>query len=158
MAEALEALYPGIKFGIGPALENGFYYDVSTRWPPDFERGFCENRAENHGIGQAGERLPAPGNRQGGGHRLFPKGDEYKLELLEELEDGKITFYHQGNFTDLCRGPHIPDTGKIKAVKLMKIGSVPTSRGDDQRNQLTRIYGITFPKQKELTEGAFCPH
>jgi threonyl-tRNA synthetase len=152
MAEALEALYPGIKFGIGPALENGFYYDVDPGGRQISSEDFAkieqkimelakqENAYQRQEIGKA-EAIAY----------FQEKGDEYKLELLNELEDGKITFYHQGNFTDLCRGPHIPDTGKIKAVKLMKIGGAYW-RGDDTRTQLTRIYGITFPKQKELTE------
>ncbi len=152
MAEALETLYPGIKFGIGPALENGFYYDVDPGGrqisSEDFKKiedkimelARLDNAYQRQEIGKA-EAIAF----------FKEKGDEYKLELLDELADGTITFYHQGNFTDLCRGPHIPDTGKIKAVKLLKIGGAYW-RGDDQRNQLTRIYGITFPKQKELTE------
>ncbi|MCB0675913.1 MAG: threonine--tRNA ligase [Saprospiraceae bacterium] len=152
MAEALEALYPGTKFGIGPPIENGFYYDIDTGdvqiSSDDFER--IENkmlelaREKNEYRRQEISKADAI--------RYFrEKGDEYKLELLEDLEDGRITFYEQGNFTDLCKGPHIPDTGRIKAAKLMALAGAYW-RGDENRKQLTRIYGITFPKQKELTE------
>ena len=152
MAEALEALYPGTKFGIGPPIENGFYYDIDTGdvqiSSDDFER--IENkmlelaREKNEYRRQEISKADAI--------RYFrEKGDEYKLELLEDLEDGRITFYEQGNFTDLCKGPHIPDTGRIKAAKLMALAGAYW-RGDEKRKQLTRIYGITFPKQKELTE------
>jgi threonyl-tRNA synthetase len=152
MAEALEALYPGIKFGIGPALENGFYYDVDPGGrqisSEDFKK--IEDKIMELARQENAYRRQEIGKEDAIAF-FKEKGDEYKLELLEELEDGKITFYHQGGFTDLCRGPHIPDTGKIKAVKLMKIGGAYW-RGDEKRNQLTRIYGITFPKQKELTD------
>ena len=152
MAEALEALYPGTKFGIGPPIENGFYYDIDTGdvqiSSDDFER--IENkmlelaREKNEYRRQEISKADAI--------RYFrEKGDEYKLELLEDLEDGRITFYEQGNFTDLCKGPHIPDTGRIKAAKLMALAGAYW-RGNENRKQLTRIYGITFPKQKELTE------
>ena len=152
MAEALEALYPGIKFGIGPPIENGFYYDVdpggrqiSIDDLPQIEQKMKElARQANPYIRKEVSKADAL--------RYFEeKGDEYKLELISELEDGSITFYQQGNFTDLCRGPHIPDTGRIKAVKLMAVAGAYW-RGDEKRQQLTRIYGITFPKQKELTE------
>ncbi len=152
MAEALEALYPGIKFGIGPALENGFYYDVDPGGRQISSEDFKKIEDKIMELARQGNEYRRQEIGKAEAIAFFKeKGDEYKLELLEELEDGKITFYHQGNFTDLCRGPHIPDTGKIKAVKLLKIGGAYW-RGDDQRNQLTRIYGITFQKQKELTE------
>lgn len=152
MAEALEALYPGIKFGIGPPIENGFYYDVdagdrqiSTDDLPRIEAKMKElARQKNAYI-----RREIP---KGEAVAYFEeKGDAYKLELLEELEDGTISFYQQGDFVDLCRGPHIPDTGKIKAIKLLNVAGAYW-RGDEKRQQLTRIYGITFPKQKELNQ------
>ncbi len=152
MAEALEALYPGIKFGIGPPIENGFYYDVdpggrqiSIDDLPQIEQKMKElAKQRNPYIRKEVSKADAL--------KYFEeKGDEYKQELISELEDGTITFYNQGNFTDLCRGPHIPDTGKIKAIKLMAVAGAYW-RGDEKRQQLTRIYGITFPKQKELTE------
>ncbi len=152
MAEALEALYPGVKFGIGPPIENGFYYDVdlgehslSVDELPAIETKMKElARQKNPYL-----RKEVPKEEAIAYFR--EKGDEYKLELLEELQDGEITFYTQGRFTDLCRGPHIPDTGKIKAVKLTAVAGAYW-RGDESRKQLTRIYGITFPKQKELDE------
>ena len=152
MAEALEALYPGIKFGIGPAVEGGFYYDVDPGdriiSADDFQK--IEDKmlelARNKSEYVRKEVAKADAIRY-----FREKGDEYKLELLEDLEDGQITFYEQGNFVDLCRGPHIPSTDRIKAVKLMKVGGAYW-RGDEKRKQLTRLYGITFPKQKELTE------
>lgn len=152
MAEALEALYPGIKLGIGPPIEAGFYYDVD---PGD--RVITQDdlpRIEAKMKELAGEKNEYKREEVSKSHAIRyykEKGDEYKLELLEDLEDGAITFYHQGNFTDLCRGPHIPNTGYIKAVKLLNIAGAYW-RGDEKRKQLTRIYGITFPKQKELTE------
>ena len=152
MAEALESLYPGMKFAIGPALENGFYYDVDpgdkTISTEDFkaiEDKMLElARAKSDYIRQEVAKDKAIAFFQ-------EKGDEYKLELLNELEDGTITFYTQGGFTDLCRGPHIPNTDKIKAVKLLKTGGAYW-RGDESRKQLTLFYGITFPKQKELSD------
>lgn len=152
LAEALEALYPGVKFGIGPAIEQGFYYDVdfgdrtiSVNDLPKIEKKMLELAREkntyNRSAVSKAEALDY----------FEKKGDEYKLELINDLEDGTITFYQQGNFTDLCRGPHIPQTGIIKAIKLTKVSGAYW-RGDENRKQLTRIYGITFPKQKELTE------
>ncbi len=152
MAEALEFHFPGIKLAIGPPVTNGFYYDI------DFE---------NHSISEKDlEKIEAKMKELAKQKLQFirkeiskkeaiayfeEKGDPYKLELLSELEDGTITFYTQGNFTDLCRGPHIPDTGFIKAVKLTAIAGAYW-RGDEKNKQLTRIYGITFPKQAELEE------
>lgn len=152
LAEALEELYPGIKFGIGPPIENGFYYDVD---PGDRILSSEDFKAiEDKMIElarQKNEYRREEISKEDALKYYREKGDEYKIELISELEDGTITFYHQGNFTDLCKGPHIPDTGKIKAVKLMKIGGAYW-RGDESRKQLTRIYGITFPKQKELKQ------
>lgn len=153
LAEALEAIYPGTKFGIGPAIENGFYYDIET------PEGVVISQTDFPKIEQKMQELA----KQKSEYQrkevskvdaiayFQEKGDEYKLELLEDLEDGQITFYTQGNFTDLCRGPHIPDTGKIKAIHLRNVAGAYW-RGDETRKQLTRIYGITFQKQKELKE------
>lgn len=152
LAEALEALYPGTKFGIGPAIEIGFYYDV------DFgDREFSsENfkQIEDKIIELArtkAEYVRKPVTKSDAIQYFTGKKDEYKLDLIKDLPDGSITFYTQGNFTDLCRGPHIPNTGFIKAVKLMNVAGAYW-RGDENRKQLTRIYGVTFPKQNELTE------
>ncbi|GAA4024495.1 threonine--tRNA ligase [Hymenobacter glaciei] len=153
MAEALEALYPGVKLAIGPAIENGFYYDVdlgegrsiSSEDFPEIEKKMLE-LAKNKSRYERKEVSKADAIAY-----FTDKQDPYKLELLENLEDGSITFYTQGGFTDLCRGPHIPDTGTIKAAKLMNVGGV-FWRGDANRQQLTRVYGITFPKAKDLTE------
>lgn len=152
LAEALEELYPGIKFGIGPPIENGFYYDVdagdraiSTEDLPKIEAKMKELASQKNEY-QRREISKADAIQY-----YIEKGDDYKLELLEDLQDGSITFYHQGHFTDLCRGPHIPNTGYIKAIKLLNVAGAYW-RGDENRKQLTRIYGITFPKQKELTE------
>lgn len=152
MAEALEAIYPGTKFGIGPAIDNGFYYDVDTGdkslTPDDLAA------IENKMLELAREKNVFTRKEVSKSDAIAffkEKDDEYKLELLEELEDGTITFYEQGKFTDLCRGPHIPHTGFIKAVKLTKLAGAYW-RGDENRKQMTRIYGVTFPKQKELKE------
>ncbi|MEO0731358.1 MAG: threonine--tRNA ligase [Bacteroidota bacterium] len=153
MAEALEALYPGIKFGYGPAGEDGFFYDVeppagqviSSDDFPKIEAKILELAREKN------DYVRQPMSKADAIAYFKEKGDEYKLELLEDLEDGTITFYTQGGFTDLCRGPHIPNTGIIKAVKLMKIGGA-FWRGNEENQQLTRISGISFPKAKELKE------
>ena len=152
MAEALEALYPGTKFGIGPAIETGFYYDV------DFgDREFSSDdfkQIEDKIIELAKNReeyIRKPISKADAIEYFTEKGDEYKLDLIKDLPDGSITFYTQGNFTDLCRGPHIPNTGFIKAVKLMNVAGAYW-RGDETRKQLTRIYAVTYPKQSELTE------
>lgn len=151
MAEALEAIYPGTKFGIGPAIDNGFYYDIdlgdrvlSTEDFKKIEDKMLELARQKNDF----ERKEV--SKADAIAFFEEKGDEYKLELLEGLNDGEITFYQQGAFVDLCRGPHIPNTEKIKAIKLMKVGGAYW-RGDEKRKQLTRVYGITFPKQKELT-------
>jgi len=151
-AEAVEALYPGTKFGIGPAIENGFYYDIDTGDTVLSTNDF--GKIEKKMIELAREknifnRIDV--SKDEAISHFTDKGDEYKLELLEGLKDGSITFYQQGKFIDLCRGPHIPSTSPIKAVKLLKVAGAYW-RGDEKRKQLTRIYGITFPKQKELTE------
>lgn len=152
MAEALEALYPGVKFGIGPPIDNGFYYDVDLGGKiltpeelPAIEEKILE-LARNKNDFKRREVSKAEAIEY-----FTAKGDPYKVELLNELEDGSITFYEQGNFVDLCRGPHIPNTEKVKAVKLMNLAGAYW-RGDEKRKMLTRIYGITFPQQKELKE------
>ncbi len=150
LAEALEALYPGIQLGIGPAIERGFYYDV------DFgEQGFDAThleKVEAKILALAQQKNPYRRTEisKKEATRFFQeKEDVYKLELLQELDDGQITFYQQGAFTDLCKGPHIPHTGFIKAVKLLNVAGAYW-RGNEKNKQLTRIYGITFPQQKEL--------
>ena len=152
MAEALQHFYPKAKFAIGPPIENGFYYDIdlgeeqiSDKDLPKVEAKMLELAREKNEF----VRTEIP--KQDALDYFRKKGDEYKLELIDDLEDGTITFYQQGGFTDLCRGPHIPNTGFIKAVKLTSIAGAYW-RGDESRKQLTRIYGITFPKQKDLKE------
>ncbi|MCB0522746.1 MAG: threonine--tRNA ligase [Lewinellaceae bacterium] len=152
MAEALEAIYPGIKFAIGPPVENGFYYDVDPGGQQLSSDDFEKIEHKMLELARQGNEYVRKEVSKADAIKYFTeKGDEYKLELIDELADGTITFYTQGNFTDLCRGPHIPDTGKIKAAKLMAIAGAYW-RGDEKRQQLTRIYGVTFPKQKDLTE------
>ncbi|MCF8224889.1 MAG: threonine--tRNA ligase [Bacteroidales bacterium] len=153
MAEAIEALYPGTKFGIGPSIENGFYYDVD---PGD---DVVITDADLPKIEKKMKELAARKSRytreeisKKNALSLFgKKGDEYKTELINDLEDGTISLYSHGNFTDLCRGPHLPDTSPIKAIKLLNVAGAYW-RGDEKRKQLTRIYGITFPKQSLLEE------
>ena len=152
LAEALEALYPGVKFGIGPPIDGGFYYDVDLgdhKLTADELEPIEKKMIELARTDSAYERR-AVGKQEALDH-FTEKGDEYKLELISELEDGTITFYRQGNFVDLCKGPHIPSTKPIKAVKLLNIAGAYW-RGDESRPQLTRIYGVTFPKLKLLTE------
>ena len=152
MAEAIEQLYTGVKFGIGPSIENGFYYDVD----------FGENVITEEDLAKIEKRMMELAHEKQAFERIdvskaealkhfTDKGDEYKQELISELEDGTITYYKTGTFTDLCRGPHIPDTSCIKAIKLLSIAGAYW-RGDEKRKQLTRIYGITFLKKKELDE------
>ncbi len=152
LAEALEALYPGTKFGIGPAIENGFYYDIDTG---DIQLSIDDlPKIEQKMIELARNKNPYLRKEVSKAEAIQyfeEKQDEYKLELIADLPDGEITFYEQGNFVDLCRGPHIPDTGKIKAIKLMKVAGAYW-RGDESRKMLTRIYGVSFPKAKELKE------
>lgn len=152
LAEALEALYPGTKFGIGPAIENGFYYDVDTGDRPltPADAGKIEQKMLELARTKSEYRRSAVPKAEAIAY-FKEKGDEYKLELLDGLEDGSITFYQQGNFTDLCKGPHLPSTEPIKAVKIMNFAGAYW-RGDEKRKQLTRVYAITFPKQKELDE------
>ena len=152
MAEALESLFPNIKFGIGPPIEAGFYYDIDsgdrTLSPDDLveiEKKMSELAKQNNNY----ERSAV--SKAEALEYFTKKNDEYKLELIRELEDGKISFYKQGNFVDLCKGPHIPNTGHIKAVKLLSLAGAYW-RGDETRKQLTRIYGISFPKAKELED------
>ena len=155
MAEALEVLYPGVRLGIGPAIEAGFYYDVdlsetdkgtlSADDLPEIEQKMIELARADSRF----ERRDVP-KAEAIAH-FEEKGDPYKLELLQDLEDGQITFYQQGQFVDLCRGPHIPSTKPIKAVKLLNLAGAYW-RGDESRPQLTRIYGVSFPKQKMLEE------
>lgn len=152
MAEALEDLYPGVKFGIGPPVDNGFYYDIDLGGqaisPDDFKK--IEDKMLE--LARKGNKYVREEVSKEKAIEFFrQKGDEYKLDLLQDLEDGKITFYTQGNFTDLCRGPHIPDTGFIKATKLTNIAGAYW-RGDENNKQLTRVYGITFPKKSLLDE------
>ena len=152
MAEALEAVFPGVKLGIGPAIEKGFYYDIDLgdrQITEDDLRKLEVKMAELAKNNSVYARKEI--SKQDAINYFTDKGDEYKLELIDGLKDGEITFYTQGNFTDLCRGPHIPNTGFIKAVKLTNIAGAYW-RGDEKRKMLTRIYGITFPNQKELEE------
>ncbi len=152
MAEALEALYPGTKFGIGPAIETGFYYDVDFGDHEFSSDDFKAIEAKIIELAKKKEVFVRESVSKADAIKYFTeKGDEYKLDLIDGLEDGKITFYAQGDFTDLCRGPHIPNTGFVKAVKLMNVAGAYW-RGDETKKQLTRIYGVTFPKASELTE------
>lgn len=152
MAEALEVLYPGIKLGIGPAIDKGFYYDVDagdyTFTPSDLPK--IEEKMKELARNKS-EYVRKDVSKAEAIKYFTDKGDEYKLELIDGLDDGSITFYTQGNFTDLCRGPHIPTTAPIKAVKMMSLAGAYW-RGDENRQQMTRIYGVSFPKQKDLTE------
>ena len=152
MAEALEELFPGVKLGIGPAINNGFYYDIDLG----------ENRSlSSDDFSKIEERMLSLAREKNNFERkeiskkdaidfFKNKGDEYKLELLKDLKDGEISFYSQGKFTDLCRGPHIDNTSRIKAIKLLNVAGAYW-RGDEKRKQMTRVYGISFQKQKELT-------
>ena len=152
LAEAIESLFPGTKFGIGPAIENGFYYDIdlgNQEFGSDDFKAIEDKMLELARL--KNEFLRSSISKADAVSYFTDKGDEYKLELIEGLADGSITFYNQGNFTDLCRGPHIPNTGFIKSVKLLSVAGAYW-RGDEKRKQLTRIYAITFPKAKELEE------
>src|SRR5579872_293965 len=152
MAEALETYFPGVKFGIGPPIETGFYYDIDLgdRTISDDDLKKIEDKMKELAkTNSVYKREDVPKDKAIAYFK--EKGDEYKLELLDGLADGSITFYTQGNFTDLCRGPHIPNTGFIKAVKLTSIAGAYW-RGNEKNKMLTRIYGVTFPAQKELDE------
>ncbi|MDQ3291024.1 MAG: threonine--tRNA ligase [Bacteroidota bacterium] len=152
LAEALEALYPGVQFGIGPAIENGFYYDIDLGDRQLSQDDFAAIEQKMLELARTKNPYLRKEISKADAIAYFTeKGDKYKLDLLQDLQDGTITFYTQGNFTDLCRGPHIPNTGFIKAVKLMNVAGAYW-RGDEKSKQLTRVYAITFPKQKELTE------
>ncbi|MFL5744814.1 MAG: threonine--tRNA ligase [Niastella sp.] len=152
MAEAVESLFPGVKFWVGPALEKGFYYDIDLGDTRLTEEDLTKLEKKMSELAKKNEEFV---------HKAMPKdeaiayftekGDEYKLDLLQNLKDGTISFYTQGDFTDLCRGPHIPHTGFIKAIKRTNIAGAYW-KGDEKNKQLTRIYGITFPNQKELDE------
>jgi threonyl-tRNA synthetase len=152
LAEAIEALHPGTKFGIGPAIENGFYYDIDSGDKP---LTFADLPAIEQKVlelaRQKSEYIRSEVSKADAIKYFTEKGDQYKLELIDGLQDGQITFYQQGNFTDLCKGPHIPSTETIKAVKILNLAGAYW-RGDEKRQQLTRVYAITFPKQKELDE------
>ncbi len=152
MAEALEAVFPGVRFGTGPAIENGFYYDVDLGDRSVSQEDFARLEAKMLELArQKNEFVRKPISKADAVDYFTEKGDEYKLELIDGLEDGRITLYTQGGFTDLCRGPHIPNTGFIKAAKITNIAGAYW-RNNQENKMLTRIYGITFPRQKELDE------
>jgi threonyl-tRNA synthetase len=154
-AEALEALHPGTKFGIGPAIENGFYYDVDLGGKALTEEDLRNIEIKMLELAKQSNSYTRTEVSKAEAHNYFTKkGDEYKLELINDLEDGSITFYSQGNFTDLCRGPHMPHTGFIKAAKILSVAGAYW-RGNENNKMLTRVYGITFPKAKELEEFLF---
>lgn len=152
MAEAVEAAFPGAKFWVGPAIEKGFYYDIDLGDRKISEEDLASLEKHMHQLAKQNNAFTRIEKSKADAVAYFEeKGDEYKLDLLQNLEDGSITFYQQGAFTDLCRGPHIPHTGFIKAIKLTSIAGAYW-KGDEKNKQLTRIYGITFPNQKELDE------
>ncbi len=151
-AEALEALYPGVKFGIGPPIENGFYYDVDLGDRTFGDDDLTAVEAKMKELAKKESAFVRTNvSKQEALEYFTKKDDPYKLELINDLADGTITFYQQGNFVDLCRGPHIPNTGPIKAIKLLNVAGAYW-RGNEKNKMLTRVYGITFPKQKELEE------
>ena len=152
LAEALQELYPGVKFGIGPAIENGFYYDIDPGENKLTSDDFAKIEAKMLELSKKNEQIVRADIAKADALKLFgDRGEEYKCELISELEDGHITTYTQGNFTDLCRGPHLPSTAPIKAVKITSLAGAYW-RGDEKRNQLVRVYGITFPKKSMLDE------
>ena len=152
LAEALQELYPGVKFGIGPAIENGFYYDIDPGENKITSDDFAKIEAKMTELARRDEQIVRADISKADALALFgDRGEEYKCELISELEDGSITTYTQGAFTDLCRGPHIPTTAPIKAVKITSLAGAYW-RGDEKRNQLVRVYGITFPKKSMLDE------
>ena len=152
MAEALQELYPGIKFGIGPAIENGFYYDVDPGEAVIKESDFPAIEAKMQELVAKKEEIKRQSITKADALKMFgDRGEEYKTELISELADGTITTYTQGAFTDLCRGPHLPNTSYLKAVKILSVAGAYW-RGDEKRKQLVRLYGITFPKKKMLDE------
>jgi threonyl-tRNA synthetase len=152
MAEAVEQIFPGVKFWVGPALEKGFYYDMDLGDRKLTEEDLAVLEKKMAELARQNNSYIRKEISKADAIKYFAdKGDEYKLDLLSNLPDGEITFYTQGNFTDLCRGPHIPATGAIKAIKLMSIAGAYW-KGDEKNKQLTRLYGVTFPAQKELDE------
>lgn len=152
MAEAVETLFPGVKFWVGPPVENGFYYDMDLGDRKMSEEDLVALEKKMNELAKTNSSYLRKEIPKAEAVAYFTeKGDEYKLDLLQNLNDGEITFYTQGNFTDLCRGPHIPHTGFIKAIKLMSIAGAYW-KGDEKNKQLTRVYGVTFPAQKQLDE------
>ena len=152
LAEALQELYPGVKFGIGPAIENGFYYDIDPGEHKITSDDFDKIEKKMAELVAKKEAIVRQDISKEDALKMFgDRGEEYKCELISELEDGHITTYTQGAFTDLCRGPHLPNTGAIKAVKILSLAGAYW-RGDEKRNQLVRVYGISFPKKKMLDE------
>lgn len=152
MAEAVEAMYPGVKFWVGPAIDKGFYYDMDLGGRTLSEEQLKEIESKMVELARQGNTYVRKEIPKDEAVAYFSdKGDEYKLDLLQNLNDGEITFYSQGNFTDLCRGPHIPHTGLIKAIKLTSVAGAYW-KGDEKNKMLTRVYGVTFPNQKELDE------
>ena len=152
LAEALQELYPGVKFGIGPAIETGFYYDIEPGEYKITAEDFPKIEAKMLELARNKEEIVRADISKADALKMFgDRGEEYKCELISELEDGHITTYTQGSFTDLCRGPHIPNTAPIKAVKITTLAGAYW-RGDEKRNQLVRVYGVTFPKKKMLDE------
>src|SRR6201996_4220342 len=152
MAEAVESMFPGVKFWVGPPVDNGFYYDMDLGDKKITEEDLKVLEKKMNELAKQNNQYIRKETPKAEAIEYFTqKGDEYKLDLLQNLEDGNITFYTQGNFTDLCRGPHIPSTGFIKAIKLTNIAGAYW-KGDEKNKQLTRIYGISFPSQKELDE------
>jgi threonyl-tRNA synthetase len=152
MAEAIELLYPGVKFGIGPDIDNGFYYDMDFGGKQITPEDLTKIEAKMLELArQKQQYIRRSVSKTEALDYFTKKNDEYKIELISALQDGEITFYETGEFTDLCRGPHLPDTSSIKAIKLLNIAGAYW-RGDEKRKMLTRIYGITFPKAKELEE------
>ena len=150
MAEAVESLFPGVKFWVGPPLENGFYYDMDLGDRKMSEEDLAKLEKKMNELAKQNNKYIRKGISKKDAVKYFSdKGDEYKLDLLQGLNDGEITFYTQGNFTDLCRGPHIPNTGFIKAIKLTNIAGAYW-KGDEKNKMLTRVYGVSFPAQKEL--------
>lgn len=152
LAEAVEALFPGVKFWVGPPVENGFYYDMDLGGLKMSEEDLLSLEKKMNELAKHNNSYIRKEISKSEAVKYFTeKGDEYKLDLLQGLNDGEITFYTQGNFTDLCRGPHIPNTGLIKAIKLTSIAGAYW-KGDEKNKMLTRVYGISFPAQKELDE------
>ncbi|HEU5166006.1 MAG TPA: threonine--tRNA ligase, partial [Chitinophagaceae bacterium] len=152
MAEAVEGMFPGVKFWVGPPVENGFYYDMDLGDKKLSEEDLAVIEKKMNELAKKNSQYIRKEISKTDAVKYFTdKGDEYKLDLLQNLNDGEITFYTQGSFTDLCRGPHIPNTGLIKAIKLTNIAGAYW-KGDEKNKQLTRLYGVTFPSQKELDE------